>query len=134
MGDLEYLNPGEPPDDPEAWTDEQWIAWLQATDDPDAPGGPRPHPRRWRDRRTASALGAAMMGLHEVIYGRKDEVAIVIEAGGDPPNDDLPEVLLDPEHGEVIVRHRPASETPPTEDPEPGTDMPQPAPPSSDRE
>ncbi|MEY2464756.1 MAG: hypothetical protein QOH64_2894, partial [Acidimicrobiaceae bacterium] len=22
----------QPPDDPEAWTHEQWIAWLDATD------------------------------------------------------------------------------------------------------
>jgi hypothetical protein len=53
-------------------------------------------------------LGAAMLGLHEAIYGpRGNEIAIVVDAGGDPPGDDLPEVHLDPEHperSEVIVR------------------------------
>jgi hypothetical protein len=97
------------PEDPESWTDEQWISWLDATDDPDAPGdsggGHRPH---WSRGRSASMLGAAMLGLHEVIYGpRGNEIAIVVDAGGDPPGDDLPEVHLDPEHperSEVIVR------------------------------
>jgi hypothetical protein len=103
--------PVDPPEDPESWTDEQWLAWLEATDDPAAAagtGGPRP----WRQRRPASMLGAAMLGMHELIYGRRDQAAIVIEAGGDPPGDDLqPEVHLDPDHperSEVIVhaRHR----------------------------
>lgn len=119
MGDVEPLNPGEPPDDPEAWTDEQWITWLQATDDPDAVADTaRARARRWQQRRPASMLGAAMLGLHEVIYGRKDdEIVIVADAGGDPPGDDVPEVHLDPEHPErsrVVVRshhgHGPGAE------------------------
>ena len=93
----------------EAWTDDQWIAWLDATDDPDAPddsdGG---HGRHWSRGRSASVLGAAMLGLHDAIYGpRRNEIVIVVDAGGDPPGDDLPEVHLDPEHpehSEVIVR------------------------------
>ena len=52
-------------------------------------------------------LGAAMLGLHEVIYGpHGNEIVIVVDAGGDPPGDDLPEVHLDPDHperSEVIV-------------------------------
>jgi hypothetical protein len=108
MGDLEYLHPGEPPEDPEAWTDEQWITWLQATDLPDAAPRRASGARRWRDRRPAGMLGAAMLGLHEVIYGRREEIAIVVDAGGDPPGD-WPEVHLDPDHPErstVIVHHR----------------------------
>ena len=49
-----------------------------------------------------------MLGMYEVIYGHKDEIVIVADAGGDPPGDDQPEVYLDPEHperSEVIVRH-----------------------------
>jgi hypothetical protein len=67
-------------------------------------------------------LGAAMLGLHEVIYGpHGNEIAIVIDAGGEPPGDDLPEVHLDPDHperSEVIVRDksgpRPDTPGPPT--------------------
>jgi len=101
--------PEDPPEDPEAWSDEQWIAWLEATDGPDRSDDGRRRPRSWRERRPASALGAAMLGLHDVIYGRRDEAAIVVDAGGDPPRDGLPEVHLDPDHperSEVIVRRR----------------------------
>src|ERR1700722_554909 len=47
-------DPGGPPQDPESWTDEQWIAWLDATDDPDASdddGSARP--RHWSRGRSA---------------------------------------------------------------------------------
>ncbi|HUY23531.1 MAG TPA: hypothetical protein VMV22_14460 [Acidimicrobiales bacterium] len=101
----------EPPDDPEAWTHEQWITWLEATDDPDEGAARRgAGGRRWRDRRPAGVLGAAMLGLRDAIYGRPDdEVVIVADAGGDPPGDDLHEVHLDlehPERSEVVVRRR----------------------------
>ncbi len=120
MEEPESRGPGGPPEDAEAWTDEEWISWLEATDDPDGHGaaGPVTPPHRSR-RRPASMLGAAMLGLHEVIYGRHDdEIVIVVDAGGDPPGDDQPEVHLDPEHperSEVIVRrHRHAENDPPT--------------------
>ena len=98
-----------PRQDAESWTDEQWISWLEATDDPDAPDDARRRPPlALEPGRSASMLGAAMLGLHEVIYGpHDDEIAIVVDAGGDPPGDDLPEVHLDPDHperSEVIVR------------------------------
>jgi hypothetical protein len=119
MEDPERPVPVDPPEDPESWTDEQWIAWLEATDDPDVqsgPGGNRPH--RWRTRLPGSMLGAAMLGLRDAIYGRpQDEIVIVADAGGDPPGDDLPEVHLDPDHperSEVIVRRgRPSGEPEP---------------------
>jgi len=119
MDGPESHDPDGPPEDAESWTDEEWISWLEATDDSDAPGAPgsRP-PRHWSRRRPAGMLGAAMLGLHEVIYGRHDEeIVIVADAGGDPPGDDVPEVHLDPEHperSEVIVRrHRQAETDPP---------------------
>ena len=66
--------------------------------------------RHWRQRRPASMLGAAMLGLHEVIYGpHREEIVIVVDADGEPPDDDLPEVHLDPDHperSEVIVQWR----------------------------
>jgi hypothetical protein len=104
-----------PPEDPETWTDEQWISWLESTDDPDSPDdATRRGPRHWSRGRSASMLGAAMLGLHEVIYGPHDnEIVIVVDSGGDPPGDDVPEVHLDPDHperSEVIVRRHPPAQ------------------------
>jgi len=101
-----------PPEDAESWTDEEWIAWLEATDDSGGDVASSPvGSRHWSRRRPAGLLGAAMLGLHEAIYGRHDdEIVIVADAGGDPPGDDFPEVHLDPEHperSEVIVRRHP---------------------------
>ena len=114
-GAHDELGPGgddgvAPPADPEAWTDAQWIAWLDATDRVGDGERRPPSRRRITGRRPASALGAAMVGLHEVLYGRTEEAAIVVECGGDPPRPDQPEVHLDPEHPErstVVVHHRP---------------------------
>ena len=124
MDGQQWRDPDAPPEDPEAWTAEQWISWLEATDDlaahvpPGAAG-----PRHWSKRRPAGMLGAAMLGLHEVIYGRHDdEIVIVADAGGEPPGDDLPEVHLDPEHperSEVIVRRHQQAESGPTVTSEP---------------
>lgn len=103
--------PAEPPEDPEAWTDEQWLAWLKATDPEGASdSGGRP---AWRQRPAGSMLGAAMLGLRDAIYGRPDEeVAIVAEVPGGPPDADLHELHLDPEHperSEVVVRRSPGA-------------------------
>ncbi len=103
-------DPAEPPDDPDDWTDEQWLAWLEATD-PGDDRDPGPRLAGWRSHPVGSVLGAAMLGLRDAIYGRTDnEVVIVQEAGGDPPNDDLHDIHLDPDHperSEVVVRRRP---------------------------
>jgi hypothetical protein len=120
MGTPEHHPLGEPPADPESWTDAQWIAWLEASDDPEEhdTASPATH-AAWTRRPPASMLGAAMVGLHELIYGRAEEAAIVVDAGGDPPHDDRPEVHLDrdhPERSEVVVRRRPPA---PTERPRP---------------
>ncbi len=105
--------PGQPPEDPESWSDEQWLAWLAATDDPASDDGPATRASRMVRRAPASALGAAMIGLRNAIYGRADdEVVIVADAGGDPPGDDVPQVHLDPDHperSEVVVKRRPGS-------------------------
>jgi len=103
---------GEPPADPEDWTDEEWLAWLEATDvDTTADLGSGPRLAAWRSHPVGSVLGAAMLGLRDAIYGRPDdEVAIVQEAGGDPPGGDLHDIRLDPDHperSEVVVRPRP---------------------------
>jgi len=100
--------PPGPPPDPEDWTDEQWLEWLKATDDLGEERALAPTRRRPRQR--GGALGAAMLGLRDAIYGRlDDEVAVVVDASGGPPDDDKPEVRLDPEHpehSEVVVHPR----------------------------
>jgi hypothetical protein len=82
----------EPPEDPDAWTHEQWIEWLQALGD--APDSDAPVRRR-RSSRNGSMLGAAMMGLEQVVFGRVAKPEIVIEAEADGQDDGL--VLLDPD-------------------------------------
>jgi hypothetical protein len=122
--------PPDPPADPDDWTDEQWLAWLEATDsafDEEPESGPRL--AAWRSHSVGSVLGAAMLGLRDAIYGRPDdEVAIVQEAGNDPPNDDLHDIRLDPDHperSEVVVRSRPPAPESPRSSPQvPGTDTP----------
>jgi hypothetical protein len=105
--------PAEPPQDPEDWTDEQWLAWLEATDPSHDEPATAPRLAAWREHPVGSVLGAAMLGLRDAIYGKpKDEVVIVQEASGDPPNDELHDIRLDPDHperSEVVVRPRPPS-------------------------
>lgn len=108
--------PLQPPEDPDEWSDEQWLAWLKETDASCEEGIDAGHPRvvaRWRDRPSATVLGAAMLGLRDAIYGHPDEeIVIVQDASGDPPDDDVPVVHLDPEHperSEVVVRPAPGT-------------------------
>lgn len=102
---------GPPPQDPESWTDEQWLAWLASTDEVGSGDSPATRAGRMVRRPPASALGAAMLGLRDAIYGRRDDdVVIVVDAGGDPPRGDEPQVHLDPEHperSEVVIRRHP---------------------------
>lgn len=85
----------EPPADPEAWTDEQWIAWLEATDA--EPASEVDEPSR-ATRRAASLLGRAMLGLEEALFGPRHDDEIVIVAGADEPTEtDGLEVHLDPD-------------------------------------
>jgi hypothetical protein len=101
-----------PPDDPEDWSDEQWLTWLQETDalttsGPGEGGQPVP-PAAERLPVSGQLLFAGMRGLFEVIYGKIEQPAIVIEAsGGDPEEPESVEINLDPDHPEdstVVVR------------------------------
>ena len=96
------------PDDPEDWTDEQWLAWL-AEGDLAVTEAPPAAPRRpsIKGGLGARMLAASMRGLQEAIYGPQDEPAVVIEASGDPPDDEGLDVRLDPDHPDqsvVVVR------------------------------
>ncbi|MHB8466302.1 MAG: hypothetical protein ACYDH6_23580 [Acidimicrobiales bacterium] len=86
-----------PPEDPDAWTEEEWLEWLaevDASSPPDAPGYPRRRPRSVG----ATMLGAAMVGLHTAIYGEQQaDIVMVVEADGDPHDPEHLEVHLDPD-------------------------------------
>ena len=74
---------GEVPDAAEYYGYDEVYPWE--TDDE----GPRVPPKRHKGG-GAVMLGAAMLGLRDVLYGRpKEDTAIEIEASGDPPNVDL---------------------------------------------
>ena len=106
----------EPPADPEDWSDEEWLAWLEAADaagtgyDEVDEGDGRPMTPTGRLAETAMGqmLGAAMVGLGKALYGQKqDEVQIVVNADGEPHDPEGVEVHLDPDHPDesvVVVR------------------------------
>jgi hypothetical protein len=112
----------EPPADPEAWTDEQWLTWLAATDgegygggDGDEVAGDVTRMASFAKRPAAKALGAAMIGLRNAMYGvPDDEIVAVADASGDPPNDDVHDMYLDPDDPgrSRIVVHRPPDNGP----------------------
>lgn len=101
MPDTGPAAPGGPPEDPEEWTDEQWLAWLVETDD-EAPAAGAPTATMNRVSRSGAGqvLGNAMLGLARAIYGRDDsEVVVVAEGTGEPDEDDVPfTVHLDRDH------------------------------------
>lgn len=109
--------PDEPPADPEEWTDEQWLAWLEATDpDGDRATGHdaalRPLTSLNRLARSSGGhvLGQAMLGIANVIYGRReDEIVVVADSDGEPDTDEPFTVHLDPDHPErsSVVFRRP---------------------------
>jgi predicted alpha/beta hydrolase family esterase len=102
-----------PPDNPEDWTDEQWIEWLKATDEQaDAQEDDAQLPAHGAGKLMKSAggqiLGQAMLGMANAIYGRENvEVVIVAERDSDPEDDEPLIVNIDHDHPErstVVVR------------------------------
>ncbi len=95
---------GGPPEDPESWTDAQWLAWLRATDTDDASdiGEARPTlTERAANSAVGAVLGQAMLGLAKAMYGRSDEDLVIVADGEGPSLDDEPfTVHLDFEHPE----------------------------------
>ena len=89
--------PRTPPDDPDTWTEEEWLEWL-AEVDAEAPDEPLGFPRRRPRSAAATVLGAAMVGMANAMYGeRQTDIVMVIEADGDPPDPERLEVHLDPD-------------------------------------
>jgi hypothetical protein len=86
----------QPPDDPDAWTDEQWMEWLHATEtEGDADGERRVYAPKL-DSPAGAVIGAAMMGLQIGIYGDVEKPAVVVEAAA-KGRDDRTKIDLDPD-------------------------------------
>lgn len=97
--------PRQPPSDPEEWTDEEWIQWLELTDPdtPPDPGGGQPGTRTGRFVRSGGGrvLGDAMLGMARAMYGQHhDEVVVVAEGDSEPEENEPFTVHLDPDHPE----------------------------------
>ena len=103
-----------PPEDPEDWTDDPWLDWLDAQDVAAGTASRRDHagddaaaPQRERSL-PAELLGGAMKGLAEALYGpRRRDIEIVSESPGDPLDDDPLELHLDeddPTRSRAILR------------------------------
>ena len=94
--------PDGPPADPEEWTDDQWLAWLRATDAP-TEAGARPVTPLGRGTHSpgGAVLGLAMLGMANAIYGRLDNEVVIVAEGDSEPDKDAPfSVHLDPDHPE----------------------------------
>ncbi|MHB1250563.1 MAG: hypothetical protein ACYC0I_00335 [Acidimicrobiales bacterium] len=111
---MEYI---EPPSDPNEWTDEQWLEWLKATDDVLAE-----EPEQAisdlvsKIARSApgQALGQAMLGMAQAMYGRQDDDVVIVVEGNSETEDDEPfAVQLDLKHPErSSVTFKPESNSP----------------------
>ena len=101
------------PDDADSWSDDEWLSWLEevAAETPPEPDG---HPARPRRSLPSSLIGAAMLGMHRVIYGDTEpDIQIVVDADGEPPEPEKLEVHLDPDDpDESTVTVRPWIEDP----------------------
>lgn len=71
-----------PPDDPEEWSDDRWIEWLRASDDSPDDGIRPPARGSWSPGRSGSVLAGALWGLHEALYGPREDRTF-IEASAD---------------------------------------------------
>lgn len=84
------------PADAEDWSDEEWIEWLDSTDDD---GEAQPYVPTTPKKRSLGGqmLGAAMLGLHEMMYGKREERQVIIAPAPGPPDDEDMEITLDPD-------------------------------------
>jgi kynureninase len=99
-----------PPADADEWTDEQWLSWLKASDadnHDDVAVAPTLGERAARST-VGQAVGQAMMGMAQAIYGTTDDELIIVAEGDGEPIDDRPfTVRLDfdnPGQSSVVFR------------------------------
>jgi hypothetical protein len=96
-----------PPDDPDDWSEEQWITYLHDTEF-DAPADQRAFAPRL-DSPASHVVGAAMTGLFNVIYGEQAKPDVVIEAEANGKDDGM-KIDLDPDDpsaSTVVLPNRP---------------------------
>ena len=106
-----------PPEDPDEWTDDQWIEWLKATDEgvqsEVATDGATTMGKITKST-TGQMIGQAMLGLAQAMYGKPDdEVTIVVDGSSGPADDEPFAVRLDhdnPERSAIIFRPAGAGE------------------------
>jgi len=84
-----------PPGDAEEWSDEEWIEWLDSTDGM-AVEPVNPVPRKPKTV-AGQFLGAAMLGLHEIFYGRREDKQAQVAVAPGPGDDEDFEINLDPD-------------------------------------
>lgn len=111
-----------PPADADEWSNEQWIKWLEATDEAavgSVDAAPAAAPAPLARSTGGQVIGNAMIGLAQALYGRqKPRPVIVVERG--EPEDDLLELHLDFDHPEdsyVVLREEPPQEQPEADQP-----------------
>jgi hypothetical protein len=102
----------EPPQDPEEWTDDEWISYLEQTDALFSEAFTQPvEPLLGKVTKSSGGqiIGNAMVGMAQAIYGN-EVTEIVIVSEGNPARDDEPfRVTLDldhPENSTVVFRTR----------------------------
>jgi len=104
MDPVDPAVPDEPPVDPEEWTDDQWIAWLRATDaeaDTAESTAPVTPVGRMTHSSGGQVLGQAMLGMANMLFGRKDDEVVIVSEGDSEPGGDEPfTVHLDRDHPE----------------------------------
>ena len=84
-----------PPLDEDDWSDDQWLAWLRETagDEPESPA--RPVSRRAPARSFGmTILAGGLIGMHEALYGPRDEEPTLVVERGEPGPGEM-EVHLD---------------------------------------
>jgi len=97
---------GDPPANPEDWSDDEWIAWLEATD-PDGGDQPAEEPPQTLGARvvrspSGTVLAAAMSGVAEIFYEDQDPEIVVVAETPTPGGRGVT-VTLDPDFPERSV-------------------------------
>jgi hypothetical protein len=103
----------DPPPDPDEWSHEQWLEWLNASD---ASFLEVPDDRiatvvsHVVQSSAGQMIGQAMLGMAQAIYGKKDEELVIVASGdSEPEGDEQFVVRLDFDHPELssVVFHDP---------------------------
>jgi cytosine/adenosine deaminase-related metal-dependent hydrolase len=77
----------DPPLDADDWTDEQWQAYLRASET-DHPEVGATVFRRVKQSGAGAVIGAGMLGLEQALYGERPKEEVVAEAESDDPGRD----------------------------------------------